>query len=146
MVSVLIRILENIKVIVKLIIPWINFIKEYFLSEMLNLPVKDEIWPIIDKPENEQIKLIALSLNIIDEEIEVKILQPFVYSMEPRKIPYNELGDNDNTFSILLKIIFIKELFFIIPIIIEKIITKAPTCNVVLIAFSIDVFIITPKL
>ena len=103
MVSVLIRILENIKVIVKLIIPWINFIKEYFLSEMLNLPVKDEIWPIIDKPENEQIKLIALSLNIIDEEIEVKILQPFVYSMEPRKIPYNELGDRDNTFSILLK-------------------------------------------
>ena len=98
MVSVLIRILENIKVIVKLIIPWINFIKEYFLSEMLNLPVKDEIWPIIDKPENEQIKLIALSLNIIDEEIEVKILQPFVYSMEPRKIPYNELEDNQGEF------------------------------------------------
>ena len=99
--------LEKIKVIMKLIIPWINFIKEYFLSETLNLPVKEEIWPIIDKPENEQIKLIALSLKMIDEEIEVKILQPFVYSMDPRKIPYNELGDNDNSFSTLLKMIFI---------------------------------------
>ena len=138
--------LEKIKVIMKLIIPWINFIKEYFLSETLNLPVKEEIWPIIDKPENEQIKLIALSLKMIDEEIEVKILQPFVYSMDPRKIPYNELGDNDNNFSTLLKMIFIKELFFIIPIMIENIITKAPTCKVVLIAFSMDVFIIIPKL
>ena len=50
---------------------------------------------------------------MIDEEIEVKILQPFVYSMDPRKIPYNELGDNDNSFSTLLKMIFIKELFLL---------------------------------
>lgn len=90
------------KVIIKLNIPWINFIKLYIPREILYLLTKEEIWAIIDRPENAQIKLIELSFIGIDKEELIKILQPLVYSIDPKKTPYIEEVGRLKKFSMLL--------------------------------------------
>ena len=71
----------------KLITPWINFIKLYLIIDTLYLEIKELICAITDKPEKEQIKLIIANLNGSVKGKVVISLQPLVNSTLPKKSP-----------------------------------------------------------
>lgn len=71
----------------KLITPWINFIKLYFAIEISYLQTNELICAITDNPEKEQIKLIMANLNGSVKGKVVISLQPLVNSTLPKKRP-----------------------------------------------------------
>lgn len=74
------------------------------------------------------------------------MLQPFVISILPKKMAYNELGSKCKNDSILKNIVEKILLFFIIAIITENIIINPPIDKAVLIPSSSAFFKAEPKL
>lgn len=74
----------------KLNIPCMNLIKEYFNKETLFSLIKELTWAIMHNPEKEHNKLIILSFKHnprLDAEIK---LHPFVISILPKNNEYKE--------------------------------------------------------
>ena len=82
---------ESIKVMMKLKIPWENFINEYFINDTLFWLMKELTWAIIHNPEKEHKKLMMLSFKESERsDWEIK-LHPLVISILPRNNEYREL-------------------------------------------------------
>lgn len=96
--------IHAINVIIKLIIPWINFKSEYLNNDTSKSPIKELIWDITDKPEKEQIKLTIDSLSANGNLDKLISLQPLVNSILPRKVPYKDEDGKLKISSIFLKV------------------------------------------
>lgn len=74
----------------KLIIPCRVLKREYLIIDTLFILINEETWAIIEKPENEQRKLIKDNFIERLKEVALIKLHPFVISMQPKNIEYIE--------------------------------------------------------
>ena len=136
---------DKVKLNIKLKTPCINFKVIYLTIDILFLLIKEEVCAITDIPEKEAKKLITANLKCIVRLLEAIILQPLVNSILPKNVPYNTFLGMLKKLSILLKKVYIKEVFFNIDITTENATTYPHTDKVVLIAFLIPSSIASPK-
>lgn len=85
--EVILKILLIINVIIKLIIPCMNFQNVYLAIETLYSDINELICAITERPEKEQMKLIIPNLKGNERGSVVINLQPFVNSTLPTNNP-----------------------------------------------------------